>query len=144
MFPDTAIPAAQSSISVGYILLTLAAIAGAVMAFERWIRRAAGRPDNERTLGGQPIEIRPAARWVTREEMDRDREAILNRVAKVESDVTNIGTQLDRMRRELHETELRINGAGEDRASKIHERINDVLEAVSELRGQVTGPHSAH
>lgn len=136
------LPSTASPMSVGYLLLTLAALGGAVWGVERWIRKVAGRPDNERTLGGQPIQIQAAARYVTREELDRDRQAILERVAKVESDLTTVSAEITRMRRELHETELRINGAGEERASKIHERINDVLEAVSELRGQVTGPHS--
>jgi hypothetical protein len=37
----------------------------------------------------------------------------------------------------LDEDKNQILMAGEHRAEKIHDRINDVLEAVSELRGQV-------
>ena len=38
----------------------------------------------------------------------------------------------------LESDKNQILAAGEHRAEKIHERINDVLEAVSELRGQVS------
>lgn len=130
-------PAPSDPLSVGWILLTLAALAGAMVGLERWVRRMAGRPDNERTLGGQPIEVRPAANYITRDELDRTRLSIIERVGRLESDVTNITAELARFRGELHATETRINAAGEERASKIHERINDVLEAVAELRGHV-------
>jgi uncharacterized membrane protein len=47
--------------------------------------------------------------------------------------------QFERVRQEMHEMELRINKSSEERTEKTHNRINEVLEAVSELRGQVRG-----
>ena len=38
----------------------------------------------------------------------------------------------------MEEDKTQIITAGEHRAEKLHERINDVLEAVSELRGKVS------
>lgn len=48
-----------------------------------------------------------------------------------------VGEKLERIRSEMHDMELRLTKHGEERAEKTHNRINEVLSAVSELRGQV-------
>lgn len=48
-----------------------------------------------------------------------------------------IDGKFETLRKELHDGLQRVEAKGEDRAEKIHGRINDVLEAVSELRGKV-------
>mgnify|MGYP000973262910 FL=1 len=135
-FAEAVLPPHTDASSIGWLLLGLAGLGAAFLGLERWIRRMAGQPDNERTIGGQPIEIRQSREFVTREELERDRRALIDRVSRIESDVTSLTAELARWRQELHQTELRINAAGEDRASKIHDRINVVLEAVAELRGK--------
>lgn len=48
-----------------------------------------------------------------------------------------IYNKIDYLRAELHQTELRINEHNEGRSLKIHERVNEILEAVSQLRGEM-------
>lgn len=43
---------------------------------------------------------------------------------------------LEDLQRELHMMENRITDAGEKRAVALHERTNEILSAVSELRGR--------
>jgi hypothetical protein len=43
----------------------------------------------------------------------------------------------EELREELHEMENRINAQGEERTVKVHERVNEILLAVGELRGEV-------
>ncbi len=56
------------------------------------------------------------------------------RIVGLESEVGEIWRTL---RVDLPDMERRMNRAGEERISKVHERVNDVLEAVSELRGKL-------
>ena len=41
------------------------------------------------------------------------------------------------VRIEIPELERRLNAANEERIAKVHARINEVLKAVSELKGEV-------
>ena len=45
--------------------------------------------------------------------------------------------ELKGVRREMGEMEHRLNAAEEERITKLHERTNQILEAVAELRGRV-------
>jgi hypothetical protein len=48
------------------------------------------------------------------------------------------------LRHDLPEMERRMNQVAEERITKVHERVNDVLEAVSELKGQVIKREPRH
>jgi hypothetical protein len=41
------------------------------------------------------------------------------------------------IRREMHDMEIRINASSEERSSHLHERINQVLGEVREVKGQL-------
>lgn len=45
--------------------------------------------------------------------------------------------ELESVRKEMGEMERRLNTADEQRTQALHSRINDILEAVGELRGKV-------
>lgn len=68
------------------------------------------------------------------EELGAEFDALGHRVARLEADV-------DLIRTDLHADRDTLMRAGEDRASKIHERINALGEkltaAVGELRGEL-------
>lgn len=53
-------------------------------------------------------------------------------------DLTN---ELTTVRREIHESENRISDSGESRSVKIHDRLNEVLKAVSTLQGRLDAKH---
>lgn len=55
--------------------------------------------------------------------------------AHIDSSVERLGDRVDTIRVEMGELERRLNKASEDRAIASHERHNELLAAVSELRG---------
>lgn len=68
----------------------------------------------------------------------KDLEAKVNAVA---SDLSALETKVDegltRLSDELRASETRITTKGEERVVKVHDRINEVLSAVSEVRGEL-------
>ena len=65
----------------------------------------------------------------------REQAAMEKRLDKVEEIQAGIMT-------EIAEMERRLNTASENRAVATHDRINDVLEAVSEIRGELKSHHT--
>jgi hypothetical protein len=59
------------------------------------------------------------------------------RVSNLETRTNTIEVGLAELRHEMKEDLKTMLAAGEERAGKIHGRINDVLAAVSELRGRL-------
>jgi len=87
-------------------------------------------------LGGVPGVIAVFSLFATRREVQSleskvkaDADANIKRLEKTEK-------ALDDLQRELHMMENRITEAGEKRAIAIHDRTNEILSAVSELRGR--------
>ena len=87
------------------------------------------RPQTRR-IEPQPLEVKPAADYVTRADctlMHAQTQRFEDqRFNAIESRLSELVASLDRR-----------NAEGESRAAKIHGRIDGVVEAVSELRGQV-------
>lgn len=89
----------------------------------------------------QPLEIKPVSDYVHKAEFNRLAEQneqthrdIFSKLGGIERGATG---NLGKLREEIHAMELRINQSGEDRSEKIHERINEVLAEVSEIRGEL-------
>lgn len=87
-------------------------------------------------LGGVPGVIAVFSLFATRREVQAleckvkaDAEANAQRIEKTEA-------TLKELQRDLHAMENRITAAGEERAIALHERTNEILSAVSELRGR--------
>lgn len=127
----------ESYHAIGWVLATLGALGAALFGAQRFIRGSIGVSEQERTIGGQPIRVQSQPPYVTRDELDRTTTPITDRVARVEVLVTNAALEVSRLRVDMHAIETTINAAGEMRASKIHDRLDLVLEAVAELRGHV-------
>lgn len=81
-----------------------------------------------RTVRGEPDkrEISLAPQFATRPEV----EALGTRLAHVEQ-------AIERIRQEIREDRSALLEAAEQRAAKMHGRINEVLAAVSELQGSL-------
>ena len=60
------------------------------------------------------------------------------RVAHIEERIDGFDRSISELRHEMRVDLQTVLQAGEERAGKIHGRINDVLAAVSELRGRLT------
>lgn len=48
-----------------------------------------------------------------------------------------VDSRFEDLRQELKQSETRITSKGEERVIKVHDRINEVLSAVSEVRGEL-------
>lgn len=63
------------------------------------------------------------------------------KISAVVSDLSALETKVDsavsKLSDELRGAETRITAKGEDRVIKVHDRINEVLSAVSEVRGEL-------
>lgn len=109
------LPDPQSAPSVGWLVLGLAAIAVAVNQVGDLIARFRRKESQPTELTGQPIEVRGAPDYVRREEFD----VLCRRVARME-------TKFD-------EGVLKLSEQGEDRARRLHARIDALPERVIEL-----------
>jgi uncharacterized coiled-coil protein SlyX len=123
--------------AVGWLIVGIAALGAGIAGVQRFIRSSAGLSEQERTIGGQPLRVQSQPPFVTRDDLDRTTTPISDRVTRVEAMIANTALEVSRMRMDMHALENRMNASGEDRAAKIHGRINDVLEAVAELRGHM-------
>jgi len=67
----------------------------------------------------------------------RERGEINAAIAKIEAAAVAANLRLDAELSALRDQLAANNTAGEDRAAKLHDRINAMLESTSELRGEV-------
>jgi len=91
------------------------------------------RPE-PREIVNQPLEISKAQKRFNREFEDARHAEIDRRMNMHEAQIRELQEKLSE---ELPEIERRINQSGEDRATGIHERVNEVLAAVSEVKGEL-------
>jgi hypothetical protein len=117
----------QVGIWVGIVVLLIPA----AKVVADWIRPPIRR------IEPQPLEVKPAADYMTRADCSR-MHAETQRFEDQRFDA------IDARLAELVSALDRRNAEGEGRASKIHARIDGVVEAVSELRGKVDTHISGH
>lgn len=132
------LPPPSSFQAVGWIIVCLAAVGAAFMGIRNFLRSGAGLPDTPqaRTLDGQPIRVTPEPRYVPESDFRRHVEDVDQRFRELDRRIMAIHDDISNMRREFHTSELNLIRSGEERAAKLHERINLILERVSELRGR--------
>jgi SMC interacting uncharacterized protein involved in chromosome segregation len=96
----------------------------------------------------QPLEVRSAHEPVSREFCESNHHAITRRIEFIEQELRDLREerrksaatleeQIQTVSREIPELERRLNAANEARLEKVHNRINEVLGEVRELRGVV-------
>ena len=83
----------------------------------------------------EPLMVELKKDFATKEELRTHREEIIREQNKLEQRMTHLERKLENDKTEIIE-------AGELRVIKLHERINQVLEVVSELRGEIKGRFS--
>lgn len=134
-----------------WVLLTLLGALAAIAVVFNQITQAVDRyrgTSRHRDIGPQPLIVRKQETFVTTEDAERHRQEVQIRMASMErmvatlmsetrEDRARVQSEIAAIRSEIHSAEMRQNNLDEERATKIHERINLILEAVSELRGKV-------
>lgn len=134
-----------------WVLLTLLGALAAIAFVFNEIMRAVDRyrgTSRHRDIGPQPLIVRKQETYVTTEDAERNRQEVQIRMASLErmvaalmseirEDRTRVQSEITAIRNEIHAAEIRQNNLDEERATKIHGRINDVLAAVSEVQGKL-------
>ena len=73
--------------------------------------------------------------FATKREVEMRTKVLEDRVGQAEE-------TLEGIRRELGEMERRLNKGSEDRAKETHDRINQILEGLADLRGRFNQDHN--
>lgn len=92
--------------------------------------RADGDGSERVELIKQPVRIEMQKEFMTRDEHRGICGHLETRTAALEA-------RMGRVERKMEDDKIEIIQAGEERARQIHERINTVLAAVSELKGEI-------
>ena len=96
----------------------------------------------------QPLEVRPVQDPVSREFCEGNHQVSTRRIETIEQELRDLRDerrgsaatleeQIQTVSCEIPELERRLNAANEARFEKVHNRINEVLGEVRELRGVV-------
>jgi len=144
-----AIGIAQSSAPVG-LAAWLACAAFILMMANQAFRL------KERVLGEksphqifpQPLEVKSVRDPASRDHCDRNYQMSVRRIEAIEAELNELRNErresaakleqkIESVSREIPEMERRLNAANEARLEKVHNRINEVLGEVRELRGEV-------
>jgi predicted transcriptional regulator len=83
-------------------------------------------------VGPLPFPVELKREFATKEELRSHREENIREQNKLEQRMTHIERKMDEDKNEILK-------AGEDRVIKLHNRINEILQGVSELRGEIKG-----
>jgi hypothetical protein len=82
----------------------------------------------------QPVEVRKSPKRFNHELSEQRHIEVHRRLNEHDRE---IGSLWNAVRVDIPAMERRLNDAGEERSGAIHDRINEILSAVSELRGEV-------
>ena len=142
LIPMLATIPTETSAAVGALFVTAASVAAGLNQINAWIERQKDKP--------APADVAKdvVARFVSKEQWYKDQQAIEERIrfldqqriidAKDQAGARkSLYVELEAVRHEMGDMERRLNKADEDRTTAIHNRINDILSAVGELRGVV-------
>jgi hypothetical protein len=114
-----AMPDPASAPSVGWLLLTVAALAVAINQVSDLIAKFRKKEPAGTEILDQPLEVRPSPEYARREELN----AVASRVSHLEA--------------KFDEAVQTLSEQGEDRARRLHARMDTILEAVAEVRGEL-------
>lgn len=106
------------------VMLILFALVGVAS----WIFGMVRKPSTRITP--QPLDVRLADQFVTKDYCRTAHIDAAARVARIEADV-------QALRQEIRDDRTKLTERLTIEVGKVHDRVNDVLEAVSELRGRM-------
>jgi hypothetical protein len=114
---------ANSTVVTAAVLFAIFSLAGGVNQVLKITDRFKEHPPASQTY-------QPKGDYATRAELSQLRTELTEQISDLDRDIGYL-------REQLHSDMKAIQKAGEDRAGKIHERINVVLEKVAELKGRM-------
>lgn len=128
MIPMLAIPEVTNN---EVVMSALALFLGHHFLLRRFIRQEAGVKETSTTeISGQPLHF-------VKDEQPMTVAAHAAVCGKLDGRVVTLEKEVKEIRSKMEKDKIAIIEAGEDRATKIHDRINLAIEKIGELRGEV-------
>ena len=140
----------QLLVWLGCAALVLAGVSFLLMIFNQSAkaRQTLSGKKEKMNISPQPLLTREVSGSVTEKDCEARHASISAQLVELRkeriSDATKwdesrerMSLKIDAITNQLPEMERRLNKADEDRTTAVHNRVNDILEAVSELRGEV-------
>lgn len=90
-----------------------------------------------RKLTPDPLRVEAVPKYVTPEQCHASHAAIITRVERVETDLDGLRTEVRSVQAEARHDRERNTSMILEETGKVHSRVNEVLQAVSELRGEI-------
>lgn len=124
---------AQTAIAADHwqAAIVIGGVASALVAGTWYVIRmiqSQGRAE-PREITPQPLEVKGAARFVTTEECKLSHESFDNRLSRSERDIAELRVEVRTMGQ-------RTDDLVRSEVGKVHDRTNDILESLAELRGE--------
>lgn len=124
--------------SIGWVVVILAALAFGANSVLDLVGRLRGDNDKATQIEPNPLPVQKIWPSATIIEL---KDAIGRTDLRIDRHEKEIHELREIIRREIPEMERRLAEAGEERAVKLHGRINDVLTAVSKIEGYCQSNH---
>ena len=123
--------------AIGWLVVTVAAAAVGFNAIKKAVVGMKDKPTPAEVQNDSAKRYQPLGDYATQEDLDRLQEEIQEDRRLAQASRERIDIEIKGVQRDLSAMERRLNESGEKRAKETHDRINLVLEAVAELRGEV-------
>jgi len=147
MFAQLPDPASYQA--VGWLVVIVAGIATGVNQVLKLVDRVKGKGN---LIAPQPLEVREAKELVREQDCVGRHREITQQLRQVQSQRAQdlkegaesrrgLYERLESFRRDMTEMERRLSAENETRAKDLHNRINDILGAVAEVRGELKNVH---
>lgn len=94
------------------------------------------KPEPVKLNDDPAIEVRKSAKRFNHDLAEQRHGEVHRRISEHDQEIAQLWNAV---RVDIPAMERRLNDAGEERSVAIHDRINEILSAVSELRGEVRG-----
>jgi hypothetical protein len=132
------LPDPNSFASIGWVVVILAALAFGGNSVLDLVGRLRGDNDKATQIEPNPLPVQKIWPSATIIEL---KDAIGRTDLRLDRHDAEIREIREILRKEIPEIERRLSEAGEERAVKLHARINDVLAAISKIEGYCNRNH---
>jgi hypothetical protein len=123
--------------AIGWLAMTVAAAAVGFNAIKKAVTGLKDKPSPAELQADAADRYQPLGDYATHSDLARIQAEIKEDRKLAQASRERVDNEIKAVQRDLGEMERRLNEGSEKRAKETHDRINLVLEAVAELRGEV-------
>lgn len=124
------LPDPTSYSSIGWLVVCGVALVLGANAVDEFIGRRKDKPSPADVANQSAEAYQPKGDYASKRDLAEHRQSVENRLNKIDDDISEL-------RKEAKQDRNDIIKAGEDRAGKLHDRIDDILKAVAKIQGRI-------